>query len=181
MIRSTADQHYTRVAVLLHWTIALMILTNIGLGFASSWTAEEVRRYTLDVHKPLGVFILVLSVARLGWRLSHSPPPLPTVMPHWQRIVSHYTHILFYVLMIVLPVSGWLFSSAVPVRHSIRFFNLFDIPFLPLVQEIKVVGTLASLHITLAWVMTALVFLHLGAVAKHQFVDRDRLLSRMGI
>jgi cytochrome b561 len=170
-------QRYTRVAVALHWLIAVLIVSNLALGFTAVWTEGTVHRLTLDLHKPIGIAILTLSIVRIGWRIAHRPPP-PVPSAAWQRGLATATHAAFYFLIIAIPLTGWWMSSAVPERHPIDL-GLFTVPFLPTRRGFDVAGPLHATHGWLAYVMLGLLALHVLAAMKHQYRDRDGLISRM--
>ena len=109
---STADPRYTKVAIWLHWLIGLSVIINIGLAMLTEGLPREAHREAMNIHKALGITILVLTALRLLWRLGHKPPPLPAGTPAWQRPVSKILHFLFYLLLILLPLAwdcrdGW--------------------------------------------------------------------------
>ena len=108
------------------------------------------------------------------------PPKLPESMARPLRWLANASHALFYALLLVMPLSGWWTSSAVPdpKRHAFGF-GLFDIPFLPVAQSWPAAGAARFVHTNLVWVMVALVVLHIGAALKHHFVDKDDVLKRM--
>jgi cytochrome b561 len=173
----TQTASYTRVAIWIHWIIALAILTNIGLAEFTEDLSREARTPYMDVHKALGITILFLSLGRLGWRLGHKPPPLPAHMPGWQRVISGVSHALFYVLMIGLPIGGWLWMSTYPA--PISYFGLFNVPMLPVAGQEALGDMLHEGHEIGGKIMLGLVVLHLLAVAKHHLVDKHNLLARM--
>src|SRR5689334_4727830 len=102
---------YSTVAVVLHWLIALMILTNIALA----WSAEDLSRAAatrvMTVHMSTGIMVLLLSLLRLGWRLMHPIPPYPAGLPRWERLSARAVHWGFYVIMIGMPLTGWIMTS----------------------------------------------------------------------
>lgn len=168
---------YSKTAIWLHWAIALLIITNIGLAELTEDMAREARAPYMDFHKAFGITILVLSVGRLIWRLGHKPPALPAAMSGWQVIASKVSHFLFYALMIGLPIGGWLWMSTYPAPFS--YFGLFEVPMLP-VEGNKALGeALHEGHKLGGKAMLVLVVIHLAAVAKHQFMDKDNLIRRM--
>jgi cytochrome b561 len=126
-------------------------------------------------HKWAGVTILLLSVLRLAWRLTHRPPA-DVPMPRWQQAASHATHLAMYALFLSIPLVGWAYSSA--AGYPVVWFGV-----LPLPDFVPVDKALAELikpwHERLALLLAALVLLHIAAALKHQFVDRDGLLARM--
>jgi cytochrome b561 len=166
---------YTRVAIALHWTIAGLIIVNLAIGLLH----ESLLPDTIPLHKSIGMLVLILSVIRLLWRFTHRPPPLPATVRRWEKGLAHAVHWLFYALMILIPLSGWVFTSASPKRHPLEFFGLFALPMFPVTQDKEVSHVVAERHEQLAWLMIALILIHLGAALKHRFVDRDRTVDRM--
>lgn len=173
---TTAAPRYTRVAIWLHWLIGLAVITNIGLAMLTEDLPREAHRAAMGVHKSLGMTILALTVLRILWRLTHKPPPRPPSVKTWERWASGLVHFLFYALLILLPLSGWVWMSA--ADRPIDFFGLFTIPSI-VTPDREVADVLHDRHETVGITMLALVALHILAALKHQFVDRDRLTSRM--
>lgn len=174
MSRPYAGAHYTRVAIALHWIIALLILANLAIGL---WQ-ETWLKGTMPLHKSIGLTVLLLSVVRLGWRLAHRPPPLPNGTRAWEKRLAHLNHGLFYLLMFLLPLSGWVFTSAGSRKYPTVFWGMFPVP--PIVgQNPALSDTVATRHMQMAYLMIALIVLHLAGVAKHQFLNRDRTLERI--
>ena len=169
---------YSRVAVALHWAIALLVLSTIPLGLYGANAEGDLARLAKDVHKPIGILILALTLVRVGWRLGHVPPALPDTMTPALRRIARGTHVAFYVLLLLLPLSGWWMSSAVPVRHPISM-GLFDVPFLPVPRGFASAGPAHLVHTVLGFLMIGLAALHIAAALKHHFVDKDAVLARM--
>ena len=176
-IAAAGHSRYSSVAILLHWAIAALILTTIPLGVYGANVETEAAQVATNAHKSIGILILALSLVRLAWRLGHKPPPLPDMKPVLRRI-ARISHTLFYVLLIVLPLSGWWMSSAVPERHAFGF-GLFNVPFLPVPRGFASAGPAFLIHTVLGFLMIGLVALHIAAALKHQFIDRDSVLARM--
>lgn len=173
---TTADPRYTKVAIWLHWLIGLAVIANIGLAMLTEGLPRETHRAAMGVHKALGITILALTLLRLLWRLGHRTPPLPVGTPGWEKWASRIVHVLFYALLILLPLSGWVWMSA--ADRPIDFFGLFTLP--SIVAPDKALGdVMHERHEAMGLTMLALVIIHLLAVAKHQFIDRNRQLSRM--
>jgi cytochrome b561 len=166
---------YTRVAIALHWTIAVLVIVNLTIGLLH----ESLLRGAIPLHKSIGMLVLLLSVIRLLWRLTHRPPLLPVTVQRWERGLAHAVHWLLYALMILIPMSGWVFTSASPKRHALLFFGLFPLPMFPVMPDKEVSHMVAERHEQLAWLMIALLALHIGAALKHRLADRDRTLERM--
>jgi cytochrome b561 len=168
---------YTTTAQALHWFMALLIFGLLALGFYMSDLRMSPQKLQLYAwHKWAGVSVFALLLVRVSWRLSHRPPELPPQMGQLQRRLSHVVHGLLYCLMLALPLSGWLMSSA--KGYQTVWFGILPIP--DLLAKDKALGEiLESLHEALAFAMIALVVIHICAALKHQWVDRDHLISRM--
>ncbi len=168
---------YTRIAIGLHWLIAFAIIGSFSVGLYMvdlPLSPQKLRIYSW--HKWAGVTIFMFVVLRLGWRLRHRPPELPATMPAWQRNIAGATHILLYLLMFAVPISGWLMSSAKGFQTV--WFGVLPLP--DLLDKDKELGDLLlQVHALLNFGMAALVFLHVGAALKHHFFDRDEVLTRM--
>jgi cytochrome b561 len=175
---SNARSTYSRTAIALHWIIALLVLTTIPLGVYGATFETELGQAATNTHKSIGILILAFSLVRLGWRLTHRPPPLPTQMTPALRMIARISHTLFYVLLLVLPLSGWWMSSAVPERHPFGF-GLFEVPFLPVPRGFAWAGPAFLIHTALGFLMIGLVALHIAAALKHHFFDKDDVLGRM--
>lgn len=166
---------YTNVAIAFHWTIAALVLVNLWLGLAHE--ALPTAWKVIPVHKSIGLTVLVLTLGRIAWRLTHPAPPLPAQTPAWQRASAHVTHFALYALLLVMPLSGWAMSSGgVPLR-PLSWFFLFDVPYLPVSKAGA--GVAHDTHELLGFVMLALVALHVSAALWHHFARHDSVLSRM--
>ena len=164
---------YTRVAIGFHWTIAALIVVNLAIGLLHDFLKGVP---LIPLHKSIGITVLVLSIARLAWRLAHPAPALPAGVPGWQRAASAATHWALYALMILMPLTGWWFVSAATKRYPLDWFGLFPVPFLPVSSG----GPFnREAHELLGWTMLALILLHVAAALKHHLVDRDTVLLRM--
>jgi cytochrome b561 len=172
---------YHRLSIALHWLLAIALVGMFGVGiYMHELPFSPMRLKLYNWHKWAGVTILALSLVRLLWRLIQRPPELPArvlaSMPGWQRAAHHGTHGLMYLLFFAVPLSGWAYSSA--AGFPIVWFGV-----LPLPDFIGVDKALAEQikpwHMRLSFALAALVLLHVAAVVKHQFIDRDGLLDRM--
>jgi cytochrome b561 len=105
-------QKYTEIAVLLHWFIALLIIANIALGLGAGYVPDSYVRPMIDLHKSIGITVLALAFIRFFWRFNHTPPPLPAEYPPWERALAQTAHVLLYVLIFALPITGWIHDSA---------------------------------------------------------------------
>ncbi|BBO19344.1 MAG: cytochrome b [Rhodocyclaceae bacterium] len=167
---------YGRTAIALHWLIALLIFCAFPLGvYMHELPFSPGRLKLYSYHKWIGVTVFLLAIARVAWRIGHPAPP-PAGMPAWQRIASVATHHLLYVLILAVPVSGWLMSSA----KGFQTVYLGMIPLPDLLAKDKELGDmLTTVHQILNFTMAALVITHVAAALKHYVVDRDEVLGRM--
>ena len=154
-----------------------MILGSISLGLYMvelELSPQKLKLYSW--HKWLGVTIFLLVVVRTLWRLTHPAPPLPANLPRWQRGAAHLMHMIIYVLLFAIPLSGWLMSSA--FGFQVVYFGVLPIPDL-LVKNKVLAEQLKELHEILNITLWLLVFLHAAAAIKHHMIDRDSVLHRM--
>ena len=177
MPNSPPSARYTRVAQLLHWVIAGLIVTQ----FALAWSAEDLplgmhKLALLARHKSFGMTLLMLGVLRLTWRFTHSPPPLPEGMSRLERAAALATHGAFYFLLFAMPLSGWLMSSA--KNYSVSWFSKFTWPNLIGPNE-EAFSILKSTHFFLSYALFAIAVLHILAALKHHFWNKDDVLLRM--
>jgi cytochrome b561 len=168
---------YSTVSLVLHWLIAVLVITQIGLIAAHEATEGPISREFVNIHKSVGLSILVLTLARLGWRIANPAIPLPLEMPRWQKLLARTNHVLFYVLLLAMPLVGWAASSA--AGRDIVWFGLFEWPLLPIGGGRETAGDLMDVHEAAAKLLIFLVVLHIAGALKHQFIDRDNVLHRM--
>lgn len=173
----TEPQIWSRMARLFHWLIALLILLQAGVGLymGSMRPSPDVIPY-YDFHKSLGITILLLAVLRLGWRLVQKrPAEIP--MPGWQTLSARLTHVLLYVLLFALPLSGYWMDSASALR-PLYWWGWIRIPHLLGGGE-QMADLTEEAHVILFWALVVVTALHVAAALKHHFVDRDDTLRRM--
>jgi cytochrome b561 len=173
----------------LHWAMAALILFMLGLGvWMVNFTPDLLAQYKLtQIHKSFGFTVFVLALLRLGWRLANRAPDLPDAMPRWERRVAAGTHGALYVLILALPLSGWLQVSAsplndagaVPFRIPNMVFGLFEMPDPFSTGSQALTDALVSLHNTLAVLLAAVLALHVAGALKHHLLHRDAVLRRM--
>lgn len=168
---------YSRTAIALHWAVALLIFSAFPLGiYMADLPFSPGRLKLYSYHKWLGVTVFLLALVRVVWRIRHPAPPPPAGMPAWQRTASTAMHHLLYVLILAVPLSGWLMSSA----KGFQTVYLGIIPLPDLLTKDKEVGdALLLVHRILNFTLGTLVVTHLTAALKHYFVDRDEVLGRM--
>lgn len=169
--------HYTRTAIVLHWLMAALLVALFCLGIYMHdlpLSPQKLRLYAW--HKWAGVSAFFLVLARLAWLLAHRPPALPASMSGWQAASARVLHLMLYVFMIAVPLSGWLMSSAKGFQTV--YFGVMPLP--DLVQKNKELGDLLqTLHFSLNLCLAASVVVHVAAVVKHRLLDRDDVFQRM--
>lgn len=168
---------YTNTAITLHWLMAFLIFAAFPLGvYMHDLPLSPTKLQLYSYHKWLGVTVFMLALFRVSWRVTHAPPRLPDTMPRWQQIASHAAHLFLYGLLFVVPLSGWLMSSAKGFKTV--WFGVLPLP--DLIGKDKLLGdTLAGVHQSLNFLLLLLVVLHVAAAVKHRLIDRDEVLSRM--
>ncbi|MEA1941304.1 MAG: cytochrome b [Pseudomonadota bacterium] len=185
---TTDTPRYTAVAIALHWILAVLLIGMVFFG----WYMEDLRhgfsdgtvlledvQQAYNLHKTTGMLVLILSLLRLGWRLTHKTPGMPEGMKAWEKLAAHATHWAFYGLMIGMPIMGWISASASELPSFL--FNNPDLPLprLPVPQSEGLHEVSGSIHGAGGWPILILFGLHVLAALKHQFVDRDGLIARM--
>ena len=187
-MNSTALQdRYSRAAVVLHWLVAVLIVANVALALSADYLPDDAVRPVIDTHKSIGITVLGLMLLRLLWRLGHKPPAFAEHYPRWQKRAAHLVHGLLYVLALAMPLSGWIHDSAWKdaATHPMHWFGLFEWPrigyFMTLAPATResMHDLFGDIHTWLAYVLYALLALHIGAALKHQWLDREPELRRM--
>lgn len=173
----TAVRHHNLTARMLHWSMAAAILAMlfIGVGMMASLTW---RPWLLDLHRPLGIAILMLAMMRLVNRLHHPAPALPASVPRWQARAALVSHWLLYALMFALPVLGWGILSA--GGYPVTVFGGFNLPAIAPVNA-TFYAIFRDAHALLAWLLFAVVLGHLSAALLHAWVYRDGVFSSMAV
>lgn len=169
---------YGRVARILHWGMALLLLGLCGLGFyvTSLTYYHPWYRIAPDWHRSLGMLAFLLAWVRLGWRLHTPPPPLEEGLAPLEKLAAHGVHLLLYLLMFAMPVAGYLLSTA--DGRGVAFFGWFTIP--ALLPPSKGLESVAGwVHLVLGVGLLLLATLHALAALQHHFIRRDRTLLRM--
>lgn len=184
---SRAPLRYGAVAIALHWLIALAVIVNIviGLDFADLPNSDPDKFMLAQLHKSIGLTVLMLSLVRVGWRLVHPVPPLPAGMSPVLRLTARAVQVLLYLLIVIIPLSGWALVSSSPLGLPTLYFGWFSWPHiaflaeLPRASKMPLVREFATIHVFLAWSAIVLVPLHVAGALYHQFVRRDDVLARM--
>ncbi|MGH6910418.1 MAG: cytochrome b/b6 domain-containing protein [Phenylobacterium sp.] len=180
------NRRYSTVAIILHWLIAAAIVLQIILGWRMGGRPTPESFAVFQLHKSVGITILLLSLVRLGWRLANPPPPLPANLPRWEATLSKIVHVGFYVVMIGMPLTGWLTVSTSRIAVPTLLYGTIPWPHVPVVADLapaakELWNTIAAnTHETLAWLAYGLVALHVAGALKHQLFSRDEpILARM--
>lgn len=177
----SSQSSYSTVAIVLHWLLGLSLFALFALGLYMSdlpFSPERLKLY--NYHKWAGISFLFFSVLRLLWRLTHRPPALPVAieraMPTWQTRVYHATHHVMYLLFFAVPLLGWAYSSA--AGFPVVLFGVLPLPDLLAVDK-ELAKQIKEWHENAAMALMVLAALHIAAALKHQFIDKDNLISRM--
>lgn len=175
-IRNTT-RRWGALAQLLHWLVVLGIVSQFTLATLFDDLPAGAKKLTLlSRHKSIGITILMLALLRLAWRWSNPTPALPDTLRPYERRLAKLTHVLLYVLLLAVPLSGWMMSSA--RGFPVSWFGFWQLP--DLVPKDKALyETLLTTHGVLAWTLGIVATLHLAAALKHHFVRKDDVLRRM--
>jgi cytochrome b561 len=170
-------KRYSVGAQILHWLIAIAVIVDWRLADAAEHAPRGQHFEVLQPHFALGMAILVLTIVRLIWRLTHKTPPFSSDLATWERLLARTVHVIFYVLLIGLPVMAWIGTSM--WNQPTDFFGWFTIPNLPFGENRGTGHELQELHGTLGEIMLYLIVLHVLGALKHQFWDKNGNLYRM--
>ena len=168
---------YTRVAVVLHWLIALLLFGQIGFG----WFLESIPRGTpargfyVNLHKSTGLTLALLILARLVWRIVQRPPELPSLMPLWERTAANWSHVALYVCMLGMPLSGYIASNF--SKYGVKLFNSVTLP--PWgTDDARIYAIFNTTHQVLSYLFVALIVAHVLAALRH-LARKDGVFDRM--
>lgn len=168
-------RHFSFISRCLHWFMAALILAMLFIGVGMT-TSLDYRLWLIDLHRPLGIALLVLVILRIINRFFNRPPALPVVMPRWQKMGAKCSHVGLYVLMVGLPVIGWAMLSA--SGQPIVMFEGVNLPAITRTSPV-LYAWLRDLHGYLAWFLYFLVVGHISAALMHAWVRRDGVFSSM--
>jgi len=169
--------HYSAPAQLLHWLAALVIFTTLPLGWIMAHMGRDApdRHVFIFLHKSFGVLALLLIIARLVWRAMRKPPPLPARLARWETGLAHATHVFLYAIFILMPVSGYILSSA----HEGRPVSFFGLPLPALPADPALSKVAGVVHMTGQYFVYLFLAAHILAIVWHIAVRKDGYLSRM--
>lgn len=179
---------YTNTAIALHWIIALGIVINVTLAWLWPHSLpDHAVRPAIDTHKSIGITILGLAILRVLWRATHRPPSMPTTYQKWETAAANIAHVLLYVILFAMPLTGWIMDSAYKdaAQHPMHYFGTFEFPRIPWIQALQqplkeqIHGGFGKAHEILSYVLYVLLFAHIGGALKHQLLDKEPEIERM--
>ncbi len=176
MLRNSM-QAWGAIAKTLHWSMLALFLVQIPLGWAAvSWRLSPLKIDLFVWHKSTGILLLALATIRIAWRLANPPPPSVDGLPRWEQRAGAASHAALYVLIVSIPMSGWVINSAANIPLNV--FWLFPLP--DITAPDKALADIAArVHFGLYVALSVLVCLHIGAALRHHFVRRNNILVRM--
>jgi len=171
------ENAYGMVAQTFHWLVVIGITTQFIWAWRIDRTESIRAEFALvNQHKSIGMTVLALVVLRLLWRVFNRPPAFPAGMAAWERLAATTAHWLLYALILAMPLTGWIYSSA--AGYGAEFYGLLEIPDF-VAQSERLENIFGSIHEWLARAILAVVAIHVLAALRHQFVLKDGLLRRM--
>lgn len=177
MTIESSNGDWSQTAKIFHWIVVVGVVVMISLGVWAEETPVSPLKFKLfGYHKATGILVLLTMIARLGWRLRNPRPPLPDHMPPWEKRAAEITHWLLYGLLIAIPISGWVMSSA--ANFPVSMYGLFSLP--DLVGPSKALSKAAAqTHHLLLYLVMATLAAHIGAALRHHFMTKDDVLNGM--
>lgn len=172
---ATPADRYSTGAIWFHWIIAVLIIFNLIVGIFHD--SVPALRAFMGAHKAVGITVLVLTLGRIAWRLTHRPPAFSDDLPDWERATAKAVRWAFYALLLIMPLSGWIMVSASTHPRPLGWFGLFDVPLLPVAHAAG--SPAGTTHAVLGYLFAVLAVLHIAAALRHQLVLRDSVLGRM--
>jgi cytochrome b561 len=173
----TSQARYSTGAIIFHWLIAIGVIANWRIAESAEHLEGAAKAAAIAPHKAIGITILALTLLRLIWRFTHKPPPLSESLAGWEKFLVRAIHAIFYILLIALPIGGWMAGSH--FEMSISYFGLFDIPPLPVAADPEAGKAVLGQHKAGGEILLILVALHIVGALKHSFYDKVSSLSRM--
>lgn len=168
-------ERYNRGAQALHWTIAALVIANLASGLLNDALEDVIR--LIPIHKSIGITVLGLTLARIAWRFTWRAPPHPAGIRGLEIAAAKGVHLMFYGLMLAMPVSGWIMASA--GKYPLNWFGLADLPKLAVARTDPAYLVAREAHELLGWLFVALAILHIAAALRHHFLLKDNVLRRM--
>lgn len=177
MLKNTGDT-YGSVTKTLHWLISLLIICMLIFGFILSDMSDKnpMKSELIGLHKSVGMTVLLLMILRLAWRFINPQPALPITVPDWEKFSARSVQVLFYLVLFIMPISGWVMSSL--GGHPVMFWGWFNTA-LPFTKNTQLAEEFFTVHGVIAWVIIGLLVLHVGAAFKHHFIEKNNVLRKM--
>ncbi|MDF1655669.1 MAG: cytochrome b [Coxiellaceae bacterium] len=172
------SESYGTITKLLHWVIFLCVLAQILIGFFREDIANKtIQGDLMMIHKSIGLSLIVLSILFILWGIFSRKPDWPVDMGEWEKIAARIGHTLLYCLVLVMALSGLCMSTAAGYPSS--WFGVFTVlaPWVPISKPLA--STFAKIHVLCAWALVVVGCIHIAASLKHQYMDKDHILSRM--
>lgn len=181
MSTTTHSQNYTRTAQFLHWIMAIIFIIAWGIGFYSgNFLSYDIngsfKGDVITLHKNIATTLIFLVMIRIFWRYTHPAPKLPDTMSKSMKKMVHLGHLMLYLMLLALPITGCLFSWS--AGHPAPVLYLFNIPQL-IDKNPEILAVVKPLHIYLSWFAGLLIVGHILAALKHHFIDKDHVLRSM--
>jgi cytochrome b561 len=187
---TAAWRRYSSVAVLLHWSIAALIIFNLITGLIHDDVSKPVQHVMMPLHFSAGITVLLLTVLRIAWRLTHRPPPMDRRTTRYERAAANTVYVLFYAGMLLMPLLGWAIISSHPPKPgpAMMLWGVIPWPALGPAAQIAPAAVqkhwnhvFADWHGIGGWIMLGLLALHIAGALKHQLFDRIPELQRMSL
>ena len=180
-------ERYSKPAVVLHWLIAIGVFLNLYSGLSFDDLPKDKAASAFALHESIGISVLGLVLLRVLWRFAHRPPAPLLTLRLWERRLSVGIHHLLYLLLVLIPLSGWLTASAhngaeshpLVLFNTVQWFNLSVFGGMAPAARHQAHEALGSVHSACAWVLMGALVLHVAGALKHQFFDGDKMLQRM--
>jgi cytochrome b561 len=168
---------YSNVAISLHWAIATLLVVNLLLGLFHESFGRPATAWMMFFHKAIGITVLGLTLLRLAWRLGRRPPGFDPVLKPWERVLATLTHWGFYLLLLAIPLTGWMLSSS--SNRATNWFGLFEIAPLPVSRSDAAHDLFEEFHELLGYAIIGLILLHVAGALKHHLQGHRHLIGRM--
>lgn len=177
MMRNKDVEHYSIGSKILHWLIAVLVIMMLLGGFFMSDVASSIKPLVYMIHKSTGLTILALMFIRLVWIIQQGKPQLPASVSRFERILSHAVQHSFYLFLFLMPLSGWVLSTA--AGRPPVYFGLMMIPFPGIPLNDSLAEFMTECHEVIAYILIGLIVLHISGALKHHWIDKDGFLRRM--
>lgn len=169
--------HYSPLMKTLHWLIAVAVIIMLFFGFFLGDVPDKYASLAYSLHKSTGLTILLLMIIRIVVLHVSQRPPLPQSIKPWEKKLSRFVQYSFYLLLILMPLSGWILSTA--ANKAPKYLGLIPLPFPGVSPNEALSKVMANSHEILAYIIIAFLFLHIAGALKHFFIDKDNVLQSM--